>query len=112
MVSRRTQRSREILGRQPVTSDLQAEKKLWEPKGLLSHFNSRNKTLHIRARVYKWGELSGRRLRVINSAFGKEFAASGTGGARSSVRVSVSPALSSEQRHRRNQRKSLVFHII
>lgn len=35
---------RETLGKQPVTSDLQAEKKLWEPKGLLSHFNSENKT--------------------------------------------------------------------
>jgi hypothetical protein len=35
---------RETLGRQPITSDLQAEKKLWELKGLLSHFNSENKT--------------------------------------------------------------------
>lgn len=64
--------SREIPGRQPITSDLQAEKKLWEPKGLLSHFNSKNKTLHIRARVYKWSETSGRTLQVINRAFGKE----------------------------------------
>lgn len=79
MVSRRTQHSREILGRQPVTSDLQAEKKLWELKGLLSHSNSRNKTLRIRARVYKRGVLSGRRLQVINSTFGQELAASGTG---------------------------------
>lgn len=36
--------SRETLGRQPTTSDLQTEKKLWELEGLLSHFNSENKT--------------------------------------------------------------------
>lgn len=49
---------------------------------------------------------------MINNAFGKELAASSTGEARSFVCVSVSTAVSSEERHRRNQQKSLVFHII
>lgn len=52
--------SREILGLWPITSDLQTEKKLWELKGLLSHFNSKNKILHSRARIYKWNKISGR----------------------------------------------------
>lgn len=52
--------SREMPGLQPITSDLQAEKRLWELKGLLSHFHSKTKILHSRARIYKGNKISGR----------------------------------------------------
>lgn len=52
--------SREMPGLQPITSDPQTEKRLWELKGLLSHFNSKTKILHSRARMYKGNKISGR----------------------------------------------------
>lgn len=100
--------SREILGRQPITSDLQAEKSLRELKGLLSHFNSKNKTFHIRARVYKRSEASGGTCQVVNSAFGGERSACGAG--EEEHRLCFSPASSSEQTGRRNQWKSPVLY--
>lgn len=69
--------SREILGVQPVTSDLQTEKKLWELKGLLSHFDSKNKIYTLDP-----GPINGMRYRkssfqVIYSTFGKELSTCG-----------------------------------
>lgn len=52
--------SREMPGLQPITSDLQTEKRLWELQGCLSYFNSKYKILHSRVRIYKWNKISGR----------------------------------------------------
>lgn len=69
-----SRRSWEMLGLQPITSDLQAEERLWELKGLLSHLNKKIKSYtreleSINGIRYQEEEFSGGKRCIWQRAF-------------------------------------------